>query len=91
MSFVPHLGQETKGKNPDASLKGSSSGVGADAAAECELDAIARSRDLGFQHHLVWEWERRGRGTTGDVWRRKTTGGSDNLVQPNHIGRAQPS
>jgi len=60
MSFVPHLEQETKGKNPDASLKGSSSGVGADAAAECELDAIARSRDLGFQHHLVWEWERRG-------------------------------
>jgi len=53
MSFVPHLEQETKGKNPDASLKGSSSGVGADAATECELDAIARSRDLGFQHHLV--------------------------------------
>jgi len=43
MSFVPHLEHGTKGKNPATSLKGSSSGAGADSAAKYELaDATAR-------------------------------------------------
>jgi hypothetical protein len=45
----PALGARNQGQETTASLKGSSSGAGADDAAECELDAIARGQIDGFR------------------------------------------
>jgi len=67
MSFVPHLEHGTKGKNPATSLKGSSSGAGADSAAEYELDATARGQIDGSRVPAPRNRVRRGR-EIGNGW-----------------------